>query len=92
MDYRRLNADTKASRLRYRFERPDELSKKLEEVADHTPALSVKHGWTGNKRALTLTLENGVGGVGSVGGNNGCECGGRGCILCLTQELPFEAT
>ena len=20
-----------------------------------------------------------------------CECGGRGCLICLTQELPFEA-
>ena len=91
MDYRRLNADTKASRLRYRSERPDELSKKLEEVADHTPALSVKHGWTGNKRALTLTLENGVGSVGGVGSSDDCECGGRECVECWKQELALDA-
>ena len=38
-------------------ERPDELSKKLGEIADHTPALSVKHGWSGSSRAITLTLK-----------------------------------
>jgi hypothetical protein len=32
-------------------------------------------------------LENGVGGVDS---NNDCECGGRGCLECLKQELPFD--
>jgi hypothetical protein len=70
--------------------RPDELSKKLGSIADFTPALSVKHGWVGNKRAITLTLENGVGGVGGVGSNDECECGGRGCLRCLSQELPLE--
>jgi hypothetical protein len=68
--------------------RPDELSKKLGEIADYTPTLSVKHGWVGNKRAVTLTLENGVGGV---GGDSECACGGRGCLECLTQELPFDS-
>ncbi len=48
-------------------ERPDELSKKLGELAERTSALSVKHGWTGSNRALVLSLENGVGGVGGVG-------------------------
>jgi len=42
-------------------EKPDVLSKKVGEIADRTPALSVKHGWVGNKRSLTIALENGVG-------------------------------
>ena len=67
---------------------PDLLSRKLGEIADYTSALSVKHGWAGNKRALTLTLENGVG---SVGGTDDCACNGRGCLECLTQQLPLEA-
>jgi hypothetical protein len=71
-------------------ESPDVLSRKLGEIADHTPALSVNHGWAGNKRALTLTLEDGVGSVGGVGSNDSCECGGYGCLRCLTQELPFD--
>lgn len=44
---------------------PDTLSKKLGELATRTRSLSVKHGWLGNRRAITLTLKNGVGGVGS---------------------------
>ena len=68
---------------------PDLLSRKLGKIADYTSALSVKHGWAGNKRALTLTLENGVGSVGGVGNSDDCECGGSGCIECLKQELPF---
>jgi hypothetical protein len=89
-------------------ESPDVLSKKLGEIADHTPALSVKHGWAGRSRVLVLSLQNGVGGVGGVGqeqqdgtagthriavpavdGGDDCECGGRGCVDCLAQELPF---
>ena len=69
---------------------PDVLSKKLGEIADRTPALYVKHGWIGNKRTVTLNIRNGVGGVGGVGSNDDCECGGRGCLECLKQELPFD--
>jgi hypothetical protein len=71
-------------------ETPEVLSKKLGELARRIPALTVKHGWVSNKRVLTLTLENGVGGVGGVGGVDECACGGRGCLECLTQKLPFD--
>jgi len=27
----------------------------------------------------------------SDGTESACECAGRGCLICLTQELPFEA-
>jgi hypothetical protein len=71
---------------------PDVLSRKIGEIAARTPTLTVKHGWEGKNRALTLTLDNGVGSVGGVGSNDDCACGGRGCLVCLTQELPlFEA-
>jgi hypothetical protein len=69
-------------------ERPDEPSKKLGELAARSSALSVKHGHLGHKRAVTLNLENGVGGVGS---SDDCECGGHRCVDCLKQELPFDA-
>jgi hypothetical protein len=73
-------------------ERPDELSKRLGELANRCPSLSVEHGYRGHKRAVTLTLENCVGGVGGVGSDDECECGGRGCVECWKQELPFDTT
>ena len=72
-----------------KLERLDELSKKLGELADRTPSLFVQRTWTGNNRTLVLSLENGVGGVGGVGDKEDCECGGRGCLICLTQQLPL---
>jgi hypothetical protein len=69
-------------------ETPSVLSKKVGQLAERTPALSVKHGNLGNSRAITLTLKNGVG---SVSSNDDCECSGRGCLGCLTQELPFDS-
>lgn len=66
------------------------LSKKLGELAKRNPALSVEHGYRGSQRVITLSLENGVGGVGSIGNNDDCGCRGNGCLECLTQELPFD--
>jgi len=70
---------------------PDVLSKTIGEIAARTPTLTVKHGWKGKNRVLTLTLDSGVGSVGGVGNSDDCACGGQGCLECLTQELPFEA-
>jgi hypothetical protein len=69
---------------------PDMLSKRLRELADHIPILSVKRRWIGSQRALVLSLDNGVGGVGGVDNSDDCACGGNGCLECLTQELPFD--
>ncbi len=70
---------------------PDVLSKTMGVIAARTPTLTVKHGWEGKNRALTLTLDNGVDSVGGVGDSDDCACSGRGCLECLTQELPFGA-